>query len=417
MNTANSNTYSDHRKELSLHYAGWRVVIACFVMAVFSWGFGFYGQGVYLVALQQQHHWDTSLISGASTAYYLFSAVLIMFVGGTVTRFGPRRVVLSGMVCLAVATFLVGRITTPWQLYLVYVLMSLGWAATSSAAITSIISAWFSRRRGLAITVALGGASAGGMVVTPLQVMLIGRIGLPDTLMYAAVLMVVILVPITLAWMHNPADTRKDEKEATTSVRTTTRMRREALGNPGFRTVVGGGAVALFAQVGFLVLEIDFLAPRIGQTEAGVAVAVTAAFSIIGRIMLAGVVDRLNPRLFGAACYLSQGLALFAMLWTTNTTALFAACAVFGFSVGNVLVIPALIIQREFEARAFPLLISLALAITQFIYALSPGTLGLLRSTTGSYQVPLMLCVALEIIAAVIILSRANPEIEAQARP
>lgn len=415
MSATEGGTYP-HPNELSLRYAGWRVVAACFVMAVFSWGFGFYGQGVYLVALQQQHHWETSLISGASTAYYLFSAVLVMFVGGMVTRFGPRQVVLSGMTCLAVATFLIGRITTPWQLYLVYILMSLGWAATSSAAITSIIGAWFTRRRGLAITVALGGASAGGMVVTPLQVMLIGRLGLPETMLYAAAAMVVVLVPITLTWMHNPAGTGKEQREATAPTYTATQVRREALGNPGFRTVVSGSAVALFAQVGFLVLEIDFLTPRIGHTEAGVAVAVTAAFSIIGRITMAGIVDRLPPRLFGAACYLSQGLALFSMLWTTNTTALLAACAVFGFSVGNVLVIPALIIQREFRAQAFPLLISLALAITQFIYALSPGTLGLLRSTTGSYQIPLMLCVTLEIVAAIIILLRANPEIEAQAR-
>src|SRR5699024_144106 len=99
------------------------------------------------------------------------------------------------------------------QLYLVYILMSLGWAATSSAAITSIIGAWFTRRRGLAITVALGGASAGGMVVTPLQVMLIGRLGLPETMLYAAAAMVVVLVPITLAWMHNPAGTEKEQRE------------------------------------------------------------------------------------------------------------------------------------------------------------------------------------------------------------
>ncbi len=34
--------------ESSLHYRGWRVVLACFLMAFFMFGFGLYGQGVYL---------------------------------------------------------------------------------------------------------------------------------------------------------------------------------------------------------------------------------------------------------------------------------------------------------------------------------------------------------------------------------
>ena len=41
--------------ESSLHYRGWRVVLACFLMAFFMFGFGLYGQGVYLAELQRAH--------------------------------------------------------------------------------------------------------------------------------------------------------------------------------------------------------------------------------------------------------------------------------------------------------------------------------------------------------------------------
>lgn len=50
---------------------GWPVVLACFCLAVFAWGFGFYGQSVYLAALRDTRGWSTSLISGATTTYYL----------------------------------------------------------------------------------------------------------------------------------------------------------------------------------------------------------------------------------------------------------------------------------------------------------------------------------------------------------
>ena len=62
-----------NRRETSLHCAGWRVVLLCFVMAVLCWGLGFYGHGFYLAELKRQHGWPTALISSASTTCYLFS--------------------------------------------------------------------------------------------------------------------------------------------------------------------------------------------------------------------------------------------------------------------------------------------------------------------------------------------------------
>ena len=37
--------------ETLLRYAGWRAVLACFLMALFLFGFALYGQGIYLVEL------------------------------------------------------------------------------------------------------------------------------------------------------------------------------------------------------------------------------------------------------------------------------------------------------------------------------------------------------------------------------
>ncbi|MCC7345780.1 MAG: MFS transporter, partial [Variibacter sp.] len=47
--------------EFSLRYRGWRVVVLCFFMALFAWGFGFYGHAVYLAELQRIHGWPASL--------------------------------------------------------------------------------------------------------------------------------------------------------------------------------------------------------------------------------------------------------------------------------------------------------------------------------------------------------------------
>src|SRR5262249_29146031 len=81
----------------------------------------------------------------------------------------------------------------------------------------------------------------------------------------------------------------------------------------------------------------------------------------------------------------SQAAALFAMTQTTNAAALFIACAIFGLSAGNLVSLPAMIIQREFEAASFGMVVGLSTAVGQFTYAFGPGLLGAVRDATGGY--------------------------------
>ena len=81
-------------------------------------------------------------------------------------------------------------------------------------------------------------------------------------------------------------------------------------------------------------------------------------------------------RRFAAWSLASQAVALLAMTATGDTAVLLAACAVFGLSAGNLLTLPSLVIQREFEAASFGMLVGLSWAISQFTYAFGPGLLG-----------------------------------------
>src|SRR6185295_16632684 len=103
------------RGETSLHYPGWRVVVMCFVMALVCWGLGFYGHGFYLAELRRQHGWSTALISSASTACYLLSAVLVIFISDAIRRFGVRACVLSGALAFALAAAGLPLIKQPWH--------------------------------------------------------------------------------------------------------------------------------------------------------------------------------------------------------------------------------------------------------------------------------------------------------------
>src|SRR5580693_6493691 len=112
--------------ETSLRYDGWPIVAVCFLLATFGWGLGFYGQTVYLAELHRLHGWPASLIASATTFFYLFGAVLVVFISEAVRWFGPRNCLLGGVVAMASAAALVGQVSAPWQLYAASALLAVG---------------------------------------------------------------------------------------------------------------------------------------------------------------------------------------------------------------------------------------------------------------------------------------------------
>ncbi|MDR6658341.1 MFS transporter [Tardiphaga sp. 37S4] len=396
--------------ETSARYDGWRIVGVCFLLATFGWALGFYGQSVYLAELQRVHGWPASTIATATTFFYLVGALLVAFVSEAMRALGPRNCLLAGVGVMAFATILLGQITSPWQLYAVNVLLAFGWAGTSLGAITNTLGLWFDKKRGMAISLALNGASFGGIVGVPLMVTASNAFGFGGATIAAAIAMLVLLVPVIIIFVghppHRAASATPDGVAATASAPSSTRIRAEAMRDVAFLTLTIAFAFGLFAQVGFIVHLISFLDPVIGRERAAAAVSLLTLMAVVGRVLFSTVIDRLNQRLASALSFLSQATALAIIINSRNEALVFFACALFGFSVGNLITLPALIVQREFAARSFGVLVSLITAATQVTYAFGPGIVGWLRDLSGSYAVPFYVCMALQVAAAVLIMVR-----------
>jgi MFS family permease len=391
--------------ETSLRYDGWRIVAVCFLLATFGWGLGFYGQSVYLAELHRLHGWPASLISTATTFFYLFGAVIVVFVSEAVRSFGPRNCLLGGVAAMAVAAALTGQVTAPWQLYAVDALMALGWAGTSLAVITNTLGLWFDSKRGMAISLALNGASFGGIIGVPLLVAAISRFGFSLAMIAAATVMLVLTVPVILIFVtRRPGRGGPAAAMAAGDAPSASRLRAMAFRDAAFLTVAAAFALVLLAQVGFIVHLIAFLDPVIGRERAAVAVALLTAMAVVGRVLFSTVIDRLNQRLASAISFASQAVALSIVINSRNDVVLIAGCALFGFSVGNLITLPSLIVQREFAAGAFGVLVSLITAICQITFAFGPAVIGLLRDASGSYALPFYGCIGLELTAAVLIM-------------
>ena len=297
--------------ETSARYEGWRIVVVCFLVATFGWGLGFYGQSVYVAELHRLHGWPTSLISSGTTFFYLFGALLVAFVSEAIKAIGPRNCLLVGVFTMAGAAVLIGRVTEPWQLYVANALLAFGWAGTSLGIITNTLGLWFDKKRGMAISLALNGASFGGIIGVPLLVGAIGYFGFPGAMIAAAIALVVVMVPVMLMFVGRPPLHPSAAVAALSAdAPSATRVRAQAFRDIGFLSVSASFALVLFAQVGFIVHLIAFLDSVVGRERAAFAVALMTAMAVVGRVLFSFVIDRLNQRLASSISFVSQAAAL-----------------------------------------------------------------------------------------------------------
>jgi len=96
-------------------------------------------------------------------------AVSLVFAGRLYDRYGSKWVIIISTVFVSAGFALISLINSLWQFYIVYgVFAAIGLGGTSGSLLSALISKWFDKRRGLAISLALTGNCLGQFVLIPL---------------------------------------------------------------------------------------------------------------------------------------------------------------------------------------------------------------------------------------------------------
>ena len=110
-----------------------------------------------------------------------------------------RACALTGAFALAGSVAALPFVAEPWQLVAAYLVMAFAWATMSLGAINNILGLWFERKRGLAISLALNGASFGGVVIVPALVFLSGATSFATAMLAGAGLILALMLPVAFA--------------------------------------------------------------------------------------------------------------------------------------------------------------------------------------------------------------------------
>jgi len=390
-------------------FYGWRVVRATLVVALIAWSFALYGPSVYIQALSQTRGWPIGQVSAALTFSFLLNAISVGVVGSVIGRYGPQAIMAAGALIMATGIIAIGQITEPWQAFIAFPIMGLGWSCLSTIAISATIAPWFERFQGRAISIALLGASLGGMLGVPICLILVALLGFTQAMVAIGVIVMVTVIPISLFVLKRrpqdlgllPDGLAPDRKTQAPVNRTWTRT--EALSTFALRSTIITFGIALMVQLGFLSQQVKLLQDFITPTQTGLTVLASGALAFLGRVILARIADRIDIRMAAAITLAIAAMGLMITATAGGAVQLIIGALIFGFNVGNLTTLPALIVRREFGAPSFGKVFGITGTFMQALSALGPALFGLLHDSTGDYSLPIGLASVLMVGGAVLI--------------
>lgn len=364
-------------------YYGWWVVAGLFVVLTASSGFGFYNLSVYMSVLAAERGFAIAQVSVAVSLFFVTGGVAGMVIARLIERHDIRLVMVGGALLGGLALGFAGHVRSLWAIYLLFGVFGIGNSAVSIITATTLVTRWFpGRNRSVALSVASTGLSAGGIVLTPLSARALNAFGLEGALPWFGLAFVVIIVPLVLLVLRarprepaggvgGGADDAPDWNYP------------EAIRTRFFVLLTLGYLLCMGAQVGGIAhlynraeLIADF---RVAAT----AIQLLTFFSISGRFLGGWLVTRVPIRWFTLGNLVGQGVGLTVIALAETPLAVLTGAALFGATVGNLLMLQPLWIAEGFGVRAYPRIFSLSNALTVVGVAGGPALLGLVYDLDG----------------------------------
>ena len=147
--------------------------------AAFTVGAGImHSYTVFLVAFIEEFQWSRAETSIAYSVSQLVAGASSPLVGGLVDRLGPRRLLLLGGGLLLLGLLGSAFVSALWQIILLYgIIMTIGANCLGLVAFVPLLSRYFVRRRGMAVSILQSANGFGRAASAPLVPFLISTLG------------------------------------------------------------------------------------------------------------------------------------------------------------------------------------------------------------------------------------------------
>lgn len=326
-----------------------------------------------------------------SAAALPYTMTMICYgIGGIVTgrlidRVGAFAPVVGGTVSLGLGYAVASQATSLWQFALAQGLLVGVAGSATFAPLIADTSLWFTRHRGLAVSIIASGSYLAGTVWPPVVQHFVQRSGWRWTYVGIAVFCVATMLPLALM-LRRPSPRGEGASPGGPGVARPTRPL--GMSPAALQTLLVIAGLSCCVAMSMPQVHIVAYSGDLGHGVARGAqmLSLMLGFGVVSRILWGWVCDRIGGRqtlLLGSAL---QALALVLFLPFDGLGSLYVLSAFFGLAQGGIVPAYAVIIREFFPPEEAGMRVGTVVMATVFGMALGGWLSGMIFDLTGSYQ-------------------------------
>ena len=405
----NEDTGSSNKRESSekrLYYGWYLIPVFGSIMLVATTPL-FHAMGIWAVAMENAFGWNRTKLSLALTFTRVEGGILGPLEGYLIDKFGTQRMVLIGMLIMAVGWIIFSRINHLFVFYIAYLVIALGQGLGSWLALNTMINNWFVRKRSMAMGLGNSVSRFGSLLLVPFLAWLMDpefpeRFGWSNTSLVLGIVVLIVAFPLTRLIRNRPEDygllpdgdtpeeARKYKEEAIkTGAEQIDFTVSQALREPSFWLISFGHG---FTSMVLLALMLH-LAPM--MTDEGYSVQ-TAAYVVSGYTgvsmvfqLVGGYVgDRVPKNVALMVFTMSQALGVLLLTFGPPTLLkAYGFALLFGIGFGGRNPISAAIRGDYFGRKNFGKIMGISQVPMNVLLLIGPVFAGFMRDWKGDYTI------------------------------
>jgi MFS family permease len=329
--------------------------------------------------------WSVTGVSSAMTIGFLAMAFGSMAWGSLSDRFGPRAVVLTGAIALAVSIALAAQATSLLAFQLIFGFLVGGSAAAIFAPMMACVTGWFETHRSLAVSLVSAGMGMAPMTMSPLVAWLVSTTDWRTALEIVAAIAALLMIPAALLVRRPPALIRVDA--ATTKTEPQSGMSvGEALRSPQFVVLVTTNFFCCATHSGPIFHTVSYAVSCGIPMMAAVSIySVEGLAGMGGRIAFGLLGDRFGAKRVLVSGLLLQAFGALAYAFVRDLWAFYSVATAFGFIYAGVMPLYAVLARENFPLRMMGTVIGGTAMAGSLGMAAGPLAGGLIYDAFASY--------------------------------
>jgi sugar phosphate permease len=364
-------------------------------------GLALYGLPFYYDFMVREFGWSRTQVTSGNALSKLVVGPLFGFLAGWfIDRFGPRRLMLAGILMGGVALIGLGSMTALWMFYLFYLFNALGYVCAGPLPNQVLLTRWFDKARGRAMGFAYLGIGIGGALVPLLSVWLVQRFNWHNSLRILGVLIIVLALPLAYFVKEAPEPSASSAKTPTPTAPIGWALKTKAFYLLAIGSMCSIGAVGGTNQHLKLFLSLD---QQYAQVQAARVASLVLAFSLVGRLLMGWLADRYTKKYVMLLIYLLVAGSIPLLFFAGTPGAIYLFAIVFGIGLGGDYMIIPLMAAELFGVKIMGRLMGVILTADGVAEATVPMLVGNLRDQTGSYVAGFSVLIGLALCGAIAI--------------